>query len=59
MGIGITRDEYDDEQREWELLVEEAFAAGYCACHDDVEDYDHDLLTMRNLRYKEWINGDS
>ena len=49
MRSGIYRD-----QEEWELLVEEAFAAGYCACYNDVEDYDHDLLSKRIQRYKEW-----
>ena len=55
MSIGLTRDEYEDEQRDWEDQVYAAFRAGYRACYDDVEDYDHDLDKQIERRLLEWM----
>lgn len=38
----------------WWKIVKEAFISGYRACHDDVEDYDHDLEKQAERKYKEW-----
>ena len=54
MGIGLSREEYEAEYKEWQELVKLAFRNGYLACHADVEDYDHDLEAQLARHWREY-----